>query len=513
MSTTPHFEKETDSIIENYDLDSCKAILQELARTCPIKYREHFLNVIKLGKNIHKNDTDLVTHILYAFTRIRKGEFVLKVDFEDDIDSFLLDPEYIIEDEHHILEIIYETIFMIHACKDREDYANGYQLVNALSSLQISMQGSYVDHYQKDQVNLETLIELKALYLPDNFKSECMFIAYMSNSNRALACYEVFRTIPGSFTIKDLVQMGNQELPNFNSFIHEWIEFLGEQDGYSIYLLLKDALHYVEEKERINFVQQFVSSFPDLMVDLLKEGSGYEYFLVGNKALEEMPVENKIRSEIALLTIKFAETDDEKKHCLFEAFRSDTSLSNYLRLRLEATDYSQRKEDILNVIETVYRRKFNNKVHFSQKYIETSSYKLLKIFENDIQYLTDPSFNENDQIALILLNLSSDLDTKEMKSILDILAYGKDRYFVEHIKELILVWKKDTPLDYKYVDIVETKIRNLVDSILYITEEGRNDYVFCAELLLGFAQMKGSEDIIHEYMRKGPRHFRNYLMK
>lgn len=513
MSTLPKFLKEIDSIVEGYDVNSCKKILHELARTCSIENREQFLNVIKMEKNFHKDDSNIVTCMLNELSFIKENNFVLQTDFNDEYDDWYHsdEPEFLIEDEHNILKTILETINIVHTCIDHEDYENGYKLVNALSNLEIPIQGAYTDCTGNHFVDLELLMELKALYLPDNFKNECIYIAYMVNSNRILDCYEVFLKIPGNLYLENLLQIGNQDLPEFDSFIHEWIEFLGKMEGYEIRFILEDALQYVDEKERIEFVQQFVTAHPKLMITLLEQGSGYSYYSIGKKALEEIPVENKTRSEIALLTMNFAKTEEEKNYCLYETFISDSSLSNYIRLRLEATNYDQKKSDVLNVIETTYNREYDYNCPFSQNYLDASKYQLLKIFENDIQYLLDTKSSENEKIALILLNLSSDLDTKVMNSLLYILSSGKDKYFVENIKKLIITWKENTSLAHKYIDIVEKLIREKVDYILSYTD--RKQYSLCAKLLYGFAQIKGSTEIIEEYKKTYSRYraFHNEL--
>lgn len=79
---------------------------------------------------------------------------------------------------------------------------------------------------------------------------------------------------------------------------------------------------------------------------------------IGREALAQIPSYYKVRSEIALLSAEYAahlNRQDEVESCWLEAFRSDSTAVNYLRLRLGAGDWPQYQEEVKSIYEQVYK--------------------------------------------------------------------------------------------------------------------------------------------------------------
>lgn len=80
---------------------------------------------------------------------------------------------------------------------------------------------------------------------------------------------------------------------------------------------------------------------------------------IGLEALDKIPVTYILRSEIALLTAEFANRLNDSataEHCWLEAFRSDTSVVNYIRIRFMAKDWKSYSNEIKQVYTEVYNR-------------------------------------------------------------------------------------------------------------------------------------------------------------
>ena len=87
--------------------------------------------------------------------------------------------------------------------------------------------------------------------------------------------------------------------------------------------------------------RNFAKPHPSLYLSYLKKNNTQNakfLWSVGCEALAEIPVSYVIRAQIALLTAGYAnqlQQREKAEWCWLEAFRSDTSVVNYMRLRLE----------------------------------------------------------------------------------------------------------------------------------------------------------------------------------
>lgn len=96
---------------------------------------------------------------------------------------------------------------------------------------------------------------------------------------------------------------------------------------------------------------------------------------IGLEALDKIPVTYIIRSEIALLTAEYAVKMNESataEFCWIEAFRSDTSVVNYLRIRFMARDWKQYNKQVKQIYSEVYEKtKIESKANTISYYVNT----------------------------------------------------------------------------------------------------------------------------------------------
>lgn len=86
---------------------------------------------------------------------------------------------------------------------------------------------------------------------------------------------------------------------------------------------------------------------------------------IGIEALERISENTKVRSEIALLTAKYAcENNQESvcEYCWLEAFRSNPSLVHYLRLRFCGDNWENNKRQAAKICQGLY--KTDNELYF-----------------------------------------------------------------------------------------------------------------------------------------------------
>ena len=176
-------------------------------------------------------------------------------------------------------------------------------------------------------------------------------------------CYDI--------SLEEIMQTGKQELPGFQEFLLSWITYLGNQTGRGARVLLQEAQAMLGEEEQVlEIARKFVNQHPELYKQLLQkglEGEKWDKMLqIGVEALDKIPVTYILRSEIALLTAEFAKKLNDSttaEFCWLEAFRSDTSVSNYMRIRFIAKDWNRYSKEIKQIYSEAYKKtKGNGKI-------------------------------------------------------------------------------------------------------------------------------------------------------
>lgn len=162
------------------------------------------------------------------------------------------------------------------------------------------------------------------------------------------------------------MQMGNGDLPDFNAFLQDWIRVLSAGPGGQYERMLQDALSMIQdEKSALEVAEQNILTHPalleKLMMDNLDTGEPdlrMSMLKAGQSALKQIPSNIIIRSRIALLTASYAvrlDNTEESERCLLEAFRSQTTTLNYLRLRFLTKDWEKHRVKALEIFEEMIR--------------------------------------------------------------------------------------------------------------------------------------------------------------
>lgn len=168
--------------------------------------------------------------------------------------------------------------------------------------------------------------------------------------------------------LEKLMQMGNGDLPDFDQFLPLWINFLGEKDDYAAKRLLEEAHSMVgDDEQALRLARKFHANHPELYLKIVQEGfkknDDEKMLRIGLEALEKILDAGKIRNEIALLTSEYAGRLNERsieESCWIEAFRSEPSAMNYLRIRFlteEWGDWDRHKEQVRQIYESAYSLK------------------------------------------------------------------------------------------------------------------------------------------------------------
>ena len=550
----PKFLKEVDSLSKNLSHENMEMLIHEIARTWSENRRSNFLQLMRSYENISEREScrkciddgisQIVTDIesikerliqINSASRLLESEYNEEWDdwYNSDVDEVLFfDPKGILKD-------INEAMELIHTCVDMELYKEGYELSEILSVLEVSSEGDYCDYdgsplymYELDQYNL-----LDHSY--NLFVKECIYLTYMGNQleDRADKIYcmmENFRY--NEVKLEDIMQSGNDELPQLDVFLPMWIGYLGTQKSKSADKLLREAQSMTQdESSLLENARKYVTDHPSLYQQFLEiklnSDESDSMFQIGVEAMEKIPSSYLIRSEIALLTAEYAVklNDHEKmEKCWIEAFRSETTVVNYMRIRICSNNCKQWEQELKFIIEETYQKTKNREKNFScdmnterENYLYQESYCTILFFEEQFDRMYSVGMHEKNALgwsstfmkqglAFIFLLLFQGKEFPEgMKSMQSmaksVCQISADKFYRgteinsklsdnELFSQLFNSWKKEVKLtteeSKKWLGEIEKLITGRVTGIM----EGnhRNYYGECASFIAALGEVQES---------------------
>ena len=370
----PQFLKQIDSIITDMKKKDMAGFVHEIARTLPENRRDSFLKTLKemsLGEDRkQRSDTDSakelslkVNEIIEILTDINDGDRCLESEYNEEWDDWYNPdvPEILFSDPEQLLDEIRYGIHLLHRCMDEEEYDSGRQLAELLSVLEVPVTGDYEGYYGSASIDVDDLYENSLLDgRIEELLKEALFVTYMGNASSDrpdeiycmmgnFRCYDI--------RLEEVMQLGNHDLPEFHEFLPLWIDYLGKQKGRDADRLLSEAQGMItDEGQLLENARKYVDQHPELYKQILEDGMEKEdnerLYRIGLEAMEKIPENKLIRSEIALLTSEYAYKANQRsvvEYCWLEAFRSDTSVMNYMRLRFRVEKWNNYKKTVREI--------------------------------------------------------------------------------------------------------------------------------------------------------------------
>lgn len=363
------FMKKVDLITESMSADNMAAFLHDYARSISEPKREEFLERLSFfkGKNvdagyIEKQDKLNKEHLKQEVKKNRKqlelidsGELTLvevqNVEYNEWYDSS--DEEFFYEDPEYIGEAVQKGCSLVHACADSELYQEGYELADFLFEMNIEVEGEFGG----DDFSLQDLEYHKIISLDyETFVLEALAAAYWGNEmpERPEALYRILLNASSrEASLEKLMQQSRRELDRFSEFLSLWIDYLGKIGDRVAERFLQEAVSLADDPEALlSAARKYTDLHPGLYVQALEKYKASDEtqqgLQIGKEALERILPVYQIRSRAALLTAEFAlglEDRTGAERCWLEAFRSDSSVENYLRLMLECEDGRGNREE------------------------------------------------------------------------------------------------------------------------------------------------------------------------
>ncbi|MDI9470347.1 MAG: hypothetical protein QM296_09090 [Bacillota bacterium] len=471
------------------------------------------------------------------------------------------DMVYVFRDKNSVRKDINTALSLMRECLDMALYDLGYLLAGQILDIQVQVTGEYQE-YDGEPLTLSDLDSHKLLGRPYlEVISECLYFTYMTSemSERPSRVYELIQKLDAGWPeLDDVRRLGGGELPGFTEFLPLWLRYLASQDEDLADQLLAEALGLEKDWDfLLTLTQDFGRQHPRLYVELLGRlrgaGEWEEMLALGREALDRLPLDYQIRSTIARIAANAAwklDQVDQAEDFLFEAFRSDSSVVNYLRLRFSCRDWSSFADRIRAVYESVWRAKRDpdqgirvsrTGVFIRRNQIGGKTYLALLMLDKSFAEAWDLARKDspaklfyydalNDLIPLLLLLFYQDsIPDQGLVKMLDrtvkFIGFGAIAYNsgaavalqgsdAEALWSLILKWRSEVGITEaerdKWLAVVEADISSKVDEIL--STQDRAGYAWAADLLAALGEVREScghegrkSELLGHFRKKYPR--------
>ena len=291
---------------------------------------------------------------------IKNGGAILISEYNEEYDDWYnddVDP-YVYHDPEHIADIVLLACQMLHKLIDWEKYDEAMRLAKTLLELEITIESEYDD---EETFSLGDLFDHELISADyEKIVLDMLYAAYMDTtvSECAETIYDFIELSEcRDINIEKLMQHGTRELPHIPEFLDEWIKLLCEQFGDLAETLLKEAVMMITDNEKLlHYAEKYSNTHPCIYDTLLEKNpfaDSKEAVQVGMRALEIIPIQYTVRSNIALVTAKYAlasDDPDSAEYCWLEAFRSQPTAVNLLRLMTMCRNFADREKEIREII-------------------------------------------------------------------------------------------------------------------------------------------------------------------
>lgn len=547
----PQFLTKIDSVMENVSLEELKKFVHETARTWPESKRKEFLETLEsftggstdAGSNFEYQQGKLgkeLKEISGKLADINEGTCCLDSEYNEEWDDWYNsdEDEILFQDPQGLLKYINRAMQLIHDCVDQELFTEGCELAEMLMILEVTVEGDYSDYDGSPLYicDLEEYGLLEGDYI--NFVKDCLYLIYMGNKQEHRA-EEVLNAINNlradEVSLEDILQSGKGDLPEFPEFLHSWIAYLGKQHGKKAEsLLLESQLMLQDEEKMLENARKFAAVHPVLYLQLLEQKSRFQdaeaMLKIGQEALGAIPIDMVVRSDIALTTAEYAVRcgkQKEAEHCWLEAFRSHTTIQNYLRIRFQAESWTEYSDEVTAIYEQLYRNRHGKDKLYGSEYsgqkntIDRTDYCTLLVFDGQFEKMRTSGMTEKNALgwsatymkeglAFMMLTLFQgndfSLGMKAMQSrILSVCGLTAEKYYFGTGKragesdavlfeKIIGMWKESMTLSAddrkKWLNRIDKWIVLRVKGIM--ENNRRNYYGECAAFIAAFGEVQES---------------------
>lgn len=373
-----NFLKQIDVLTAQYSAEQLISFIHDTGRVLPEECREDFLKRLKLIGEEKVPDKEKVKD--YGFNEtyqlVRKNlrqidsqEVTITAILNEEYDDWYDDSseEFYYEDESGISDMLAEACAFVHTCVDEKKYQEGFKIGSQLFSMEILCLSEYGDEELaiEDMVYHEFLhCDMKTVIL------DTLYCTYHATTleKRPEVLYEVLVNVgDNEIGLESIMQHGDEELPDFQRFLTNWITYLGDKTSFVADRLFQEAICLLNNvSDACKYAEKFVVNHPGLYLNILDENS-LELKIrisVGIQAIKNIPKKYVMRSKVALKTADYIIRSNEQQNllekCYFVAYESDTSVMNYIRVLLNGYENEEKREELRKVFMSLSVNERNN---------------------------------------------------------------------------------------------------------------------------------------------------------
>lgn len=549
-----NFLLQVDTITGQMSAAQLKAFIHENARLLSESKRSDYLDTIKAFLSESQSDVMDVTknksksaeglekeyiRLQKELFKIEEGELHLESEPNYEYDEWYDndDEEVFFRDPHGVGDAIEDACQYIHSCVDCEEYTYGYEIARQLIGLEVCAEGDeWGDYYASlsiEDLKYHDLIDI-------DYKKvviDGLYLAYQANDqvDRAEALYRMIENSHQLDITLEMVMQNGEELTDITEFLPIWIAYLGRISTLFAQNLLREALELTGDPEiLLSNARQFYEQHPALYEQYLDSVWGTEdskkLFSVGNEALEKISVKYVVRSRIAkklsLLALEEQKKDMAERYWL-EAFRSETTVTNYMRLLVESSDVNVFSEQVRRICHSMYKKiGISISMHaqsgeLKMNHPNSDTIYMLAFLGGEFQYVKEQAMNVEAALgwsstfmkcglsAFLLLLLSGhelQLGCREMcRRVVSDVNFDKEEYqhwsnrkndlsSEEWFWECFKKWKENVEISetqrQDYLQWIEKLIKKRVDGIMEANR--RNYYGECASYIAALGEVMES---------------------
>lgn len=546
-----NFLQEVDNVAEKMTESQLKAFIHENARLLSEAMRADYLERLKSFLSENRPDESHAekgnvnetrdfeqecVRLQEEICKIEEGDLYLEGAYSYDYHEWYDndDDELILSDPHGIGDIIEEACWYVHQCVDCEEYACGYKLAEQLIGLKLYVfveeWGSFDDSFTINDLKVHDLVnaDYKQVVI------DGLYLAYRANdlADRAEALYRMIENAHMQAITLEMVMQGAEELTDFSDFLPIWTAYLGGITGPYAQKLLKEAMELAGDPEILlrnarEFCEQHPALYEQYLDFVWNAKDSKEIFAVGNEALEKIDEKYVVRSSIAkrlgLLALEEQKKNEAEKYWL-EAFRSETTVTNYMRIIAESADRTAFSEEISQICRSMDKRAETNISVYAQdgerkiNHPGSDTVHMLAFFCGEFPYIKEKVMNVKSALgwsttfmkcglAAFLLLLLEDDELQEggremCRRIVSVVNFDKDEYqrwtnrrndlsAEEWFWKCFKKWKENVEMSgaqkQKYLQWIERLIEKRVDGIMEANR--RNYYEECASYIAALGEV------------------------
>jgi hypothetical protein len=576
------FTQKVDALMEQMTKEELIDCFHNVARKTPENNRVNFLAMIQDYSNKGEktdsnkrynlknlmNDNEVkekLAKIKETFRKLEEEELCLSVHGYEDYSSGYWSDNWIYEYEDHegIGNFLDDTTIFARDCINDFRYKEAVEIFDLIMNCVVWA----VDEDGGDNFELELEELINENIFNVNLQALALDVLYsnyqMKNGEQRLNdfyqffSYGYFRDI----SIEDIFSRGREELKDVEKFGEDWITFLMEKEGDIASRLLKEAVSYhrgidgLVENARTAY-KKHPSMYLEVLLEFEKNHEYQRMQEVGIEALDKIDRNLKIRAEIALKTAQASQCIQDMQtmsKCWFEAFHSDATVANYLRLYVDSSvtkkyaGLAEKRIETLNTSKECYYE--NLKSNLDKNVISEHTKKEFEFFLGNFDKIKSycegikgalgwsGSFIGDGLDLMLLYLLSSESLGKACKSISqrtssglgfskpnNLIFFRENWIFENDIVEsknkdifwnVFNKWKQNYPMSIEEINEnlnwIEPIINKRVEAI--VGGQYRRRYGDVALLIAAFGEVReangvimAKQSIIEKYKKKFPRH-------